>query len=294
MRLGPWTLLFALFLPAAFLRADCVNDNRSNKRAGILVTDFTITGTQTVGATDLAKLTSDFIGSCYDDDSEELGERLRAAFQDRGYFAVEVKSLGIKPRDPLGTPKPVSVEAEVSEGVQYRLAQVTFVDAHAFSPAKLREQFPLQKGDLFERAKVASGLESLRKLYGTNGFLDSMAIPETKLASDGTANLNISIQEGPQYHMGKLDIVAADEVKLRLRAEWKLAEGDAYDHTYIDRYLEANRDLLPAGFSRANIITTQNCPDAVVEVRLIIDPAEEASHAELKNVPCKEHHDAAK
>ncbi len=294
MRLGPWTLLFALFLSAVFLRADCVNDHRSNKSAGILVTDFTITGTQTISATELAKLTSDFIGSCFQDDADELGERLRAAFQERGYFAVEVKSLGIKPRDPLGSPKPVSLEAEVSEGARYKLAEITFVDAHAFTPETLREQFPLQKGDLFERAKVASGLESLRKLYSTKGFLDWTAIPETKLSSNGTANLNLSIQEGPQYHMGKLNIVAADEVKLRLRNEWKLAEGAAYDQTYIDRYLEANRELLPAGFSRANVNTTQNCPDAVVEVRLMIDPAEEMSHAQQKNVPCEEHHDAPK
>ena len=292
MRPGPWTLLFALFLSSAFLRADCVNDHRSNKTAGILVTDFTISGTQTFSATDLAKLTSDFTGSCFNDDTEELGERIRAAFQDRGYFAVEVKSLGIKPRDPLGNPKPVALEAEVSEGVQYKLAEITFVNAHAFTPEKLREQFPLQKGDLFERSKVASGLDSLRKLYGTTGFLEWMAVPETKLASDGTANLNISIQEGPQYHMGKLDIVADKEVASRLRGEWKLAEGDVYDQTYIDQYLEANRSLLPVGFNRDNVQRSQNCPDAVVGVRVIIDPDEDASHAEPKDVPCKEHPDS--
>jgi hypothetical protein len=100
--------------------------------------------------------------------------------------------------------------------------------------------------------------------------------------------------EGPQYHMGKLDIVADEEVTARLLAEWKLAEGDVYDRTYIDQYLDANRDLLPAGFSRANVHTTQNCPDAVVEVRLIIDPAVETSHAEPKNVPCKQHQDVSK
>jgi outer membrane protein assembly factor BamA len=287
-------LLFALFLSATFLRADCVNDHRSNKKAGILVTDFSVTGTQTIGATELAKLTSEFIGSCFNDDTEELGERLRAAFQNRGYFAVEVKSLGMKPRDPLGSPKPVSVEAEVSEGARYKLAEITFVDAHAFTPETLREQFPLHKGDLFERSKVASGLESLRKLYSTKGFLDWAAVPETKLASNGTANLNLSIQEGPQYHMGKLDIVAAEELKLRLRAQWKLTEGDVYDQTYIDQYLEANRDLLPAGFSRVNVTTTQNCREAVVQVRMLIDAAEDTSHATQKSIPCEEHRDVSK
>jgi outer membrane protein assembly factor BamA len=294
MRLTLWALFFALFFSAVLLRADCVNDHRSNKNAGILITDFTITGTRTIGATELAGITSDFIGSCFDDKTEELEERIRASFQNHGFFAAKVKSLGFKPGDALGVPKPVTVEAEVSDGLQYKLAEIAFVENHAFSSEKLRQQFPLKRGDLFARAKVGSGLMSLRKLYSTEGFLDWSAIPETQFASNGTANLNISIQEGPQYHMGKLEIVADPEVAARLRTEWKLAEGSVYDHSYIDQYIEANRDLLPAGFSRANVRTIQNCPDAVVEVRLIIDTAEDTSHAEPKNVPCKEHHDAPK
>jgi outer membrane protein insertion porin family len=294
MRLTPLTVFLALLFSAAFLHAQCVNDRRSNKNAGILIADFTITGTQTVGAPELARITSDFTGSCFDEDSEELEERIRASFQERGYFAVEVKSVGFKPRDPLGVPKPVTLEADISNGPQYKLAEITFVENHAFSSEKLRQQFPLKRGALFERGKVASGLQSLRKLYGTGGFLDFVAIPETKFASNATVNLNISIQEGPRYHMGKLDIVADKEVAARLRAEWKLAEGGVYDPTYLDRYLERNRDLLPTGFSEANVHKIQNCPDAVVEVRLIIDPAEDASHAEPKNVPCEEHHDVAK
>jgi outer membrane protein assembly factor BamA len=264
------------------------------RRLESYITDFTITGTQTIGATELARITSDFIGSCFDETSEELEERIRASFQERGYFAAKVNSLGFKPRDPLGVPEPMTLEAEISDGPQYKLADIMFVENHAFSSEKLRQQFPLKMGDLFERDKVASGLVSLRKLYGTQGFLDFTAIPDTKFASNATASLNISIVEGPQYHMGKLDIVADKEVAGRLRPEWKLTEGDVYDRTYIDEYLQTNRDLLPLGFSRANVHTIHNCPDAVVEVRLIVDPAEDTAHAEPKNVPCEDHHDVSK
>ena len=289
MRLTPWTLFLIIFLSASFLPAQCVNDNRTNKNAGILVTDFTISGTQTISATDLARITGDLIGSCFDEDSEEMEERVRALFQDRGYFKSEVKSLRFKPRDPLGVPKPVTLEGEVSEGARYRLAEITFVQNHAISSQKLREQFPLKKGELFERGKVASGLESLRKLYGTQGFLDFTAIPDTKFGSNATVNLNLSINEGPQYHMGKLETVADKEVAAKLHAEWKLAEGDVYDYYYIEQFLETNRDSLPRGFSRANVHTIQNCPDAVVEVRLLVDPTKDTSQAEPKNVPCEDH-----
>ena len=284
--------LAVLILSASLLSAQCANDRRQNKNAGILISVFTITGTQTISAPDLALITSNMIGSCYDENSEEMEERLRAVFQDRGYFKAEVKSLRFKPRDPLGIPKPVTLEGDVSEGPQYKLADVSFVNNHAFPVAKLRQQFPLKKGALMERGKVASGLESLRKLYGTRGYLDYIAIPETHFGSNATVNLTATIEEGPQYHMGKLDIVAEEEAAGRLRMQWKLAEGAIYDTTYIDDFLIAARDILPYNFSRANVETTQNCPETLVQVRLIVDPAQDKSSSEQKNVPCEDKKDA--
>jgi hypothetical protein len=119
-----------------------------------------------------------------------------------------------------------------------------------------------------------TGLEN-RKLSGTHGFLDWTAVPETTFGSNATVKLKISIEEGPQYHMGKLETVGDKQLAARLSADWNLAEGNVYDRTYIDQFLETNRDSLPVGFSRANAQTIQNCPDALVEVRLILDPAEE-------------------
>jgi len=293
MRLIPWGLLLGFFFPA-FLHAQCGKDHRSNKDAGILISDFTISGTQAIGATEIARITSDFIGACFDEDSDEMEERVRASFQDRGYFTVKVESMEFKPRDPLDVPKPVMLEAEISEGPRYKLGEITFTDNHALSSKKLREQFPLKRGDLFERGRVGAGLESLRNLCVTQGFLNFSAVPETTFASNAIANLNISIEEGPQYHMGKLGIVAEKETAARLHAEWKLTEGAVYDQSYIDRYLDTNRDLLPVGFSRADVQTIQNCPDAVVEVRIMVDPAKDESHAEMKNIPCEKHDEVRK
>jgi outer membrane protein assembly factor BamA len=283
-----WVWIVAVFLFRTLLHGQCVNDHRSDKNGGILISDFTITGTQTISTTELARITSDMIGSCYDEDSDEMGDRVRASFQDRGYFSAEVKSLRFKPRDPLGVPKAVILDGEVSEGPRYKLGQVTFVANHAFAAEELRQQFPLKKGALVERDKIASGLQSLSKLYAASGYLDCVAIPETESASNATLNLHLTIEEGPQYHMGKLDIVAEKEPAARLRTEWKLTEGDVYDNTYIDKYLATNSALLPGGFSRADIQTIRNCPDALIHVRLIVDPAQATSHPELKNIFCEE------
>jgi len=98
MRLTLWALFFVLFFPEAFLHAECVNDHRSNKKAGILITDFTITGTQTISATDLSRITSDMIGSCFDEDSDEMGERVRASFQRTDHPSLAGIAVEVFPR----------------------------------------------------------------------------------------------------------------------------------------------------------------------------------------------------
>src|SRR5258708_32739755 len=191
--------------------AECANDHRSDKHGGIVVIDFTIIGTTTVSSTELARLTRDFVGSCYNDESEEMQERLRAGFQNRGYFAVNVKSLSVKPRDPLGIPKPVTVEAEVAEGPRYKVGEITFLENHAFSAERLREEFSLKKADVFERDKRASVLESSRKIYSSSATLDFLDIRGTSPSSNGTMTLKVTAGEGPQYRTGWLETLAADE-----------------------------------------------------------------------------------
>jgi outer membrane protein assembly factor BamA len=121
----------------AFLHADCANDqdHRSSKTSGLLITDFTISGTQTLSSDEIASIASKMTGSCFDENSEELEGRIRELFQERGYFAAVVKSLRIKPSDLLAVPKPAALDAEVLEGSRYKLAEITFVGNHAFDTA---------------------------------------------------------------------------------------------------------------------------------------------------------------
>jgi outer membrane protein assembly factor BamA len=201
---------------------------------------------------------------------------------------VEVKKLDLKPRDPLAIPKPVIVEAEVVEGERFKVAQINFLKNHAFSEERLRQEFPMKKGDYFRRNLIADSFDGIRKLYSTVGYLDMMMIPETLPGSNATMDLNLTVEEGPQYHMGKLEIVAGKESSARLRTAWKLDEGSPYDKTYIDDFIASNRTMLPAGFSRQNVDVGINCPDAQVSLRLMVDPAEDTSHSKPKNVPCRE------
>ena len=287
-------LSFVGYLTLTCLAQECPSDHREHKTGGILVKDVTITGTQNLTSDELLQMSGSMIGACFNDDPEEISERLRAQFQDRGYFAVEVKSVGFKPLDPLANPKPVVVEAEVTNGPQFLFSELTIAGNRGVPADTLRQAFAFKMGDVFERAKVATGLEHLREIYGKHGYLDSYSIPETRPASDGKISLTITIHEGPQYHMGKLEIVAEREVAARLREAWKLQEGAVYDRSYIDTFIDENGSLLPNGFKRDDVATAVNCPEELVNVRLVLDPAKASTDNKWTSVPCKEKDDASK
>jgi len=273
---------------ATTIHAQCAKDqdHRSNTNSGIFVADFTISGTTALTSSELAGITGQLAGSCFDENSEELEARVRMLFQDQGFFNAEIKSLHIKANDPIGKPKPVSLEAEVAEGSKCRLGEIKLVGNHAFSTAQLRAQFSLSNGDVFERTKIAAGLQGLRKVYASAGFLDCTIIPDTMPQSDATIVLSLHIEEGTQYRMGKLEILAPNELSDRLHTEWQLSEGSIYDFTYVDQYLEANRTLLPSGFSREGVRVVRDCPEGLVEVRLLVSEKDEASRTAPKDVEC--------
>ncbi len=201
-------LSLACLLCPLFANAECEKqqDHRSNKSRGIVVADFKIAGTGKIGSVELSKIVNTFTGSCFNDDSEELEERVRAAFQQRGYFLAEVKNLRTKPLDVLASPKPVDLEAEVAEGRRHRLADIELTGNSSFSGKRLRRQFPLRTGDVFDRDKIASGLEALRRLYASQGYIDCTFVPNTRLLSDAKVDLIVSVEEGKHYRMGTLYI----------------------------------------------------------------------------------------
>jgi hypothetical protein len=115
-------------------------------------------------------------------------------------------------------------------------------------------------------------------------FFNSHA--EVHVPSEGTAILSISILEGVQYHMGKLEIFAQKEAAESLLSKWELPEGAVFDRTYLDKYIGSNRSLLPPEFQREHVQIVRDCPDATVDVRLPLDAMDPRSQSLPKDSEC--------
>jgi hypothetical protein len=169
-----------------------------------------------------------------------------------------------------------------------------FAGEHAFDAASLRSQFPLRKGDVFDRSKIAGGIDSVRKLYATDGFIDWVAIPDTEILSDATIILSLSMTEGPQYRMGKLEIVAKKELADRLQGDWELPEGAVFDRTCVEKYISKHSSVLPPGFTPQDVKLVRNCREASVEVMLLLDATALSSGLQPKDVECDPPNNASK
>jgi len=285
----------AVILFAANLWAECAPDYRSDKKAGVQIADVTIDEASGLDSSELAAIRNKLIGACADEDSDSLEQVIRAFFQNEGYFTAIVKDLELTTLEPLSRPKQVKLEATVTVGPLYHLAEVKFVGNHAVPEPKLRDVFSLRKGDIFKRSRITSGFVRLSKVYSKQGFGDSFFIPDTEKLGDFTILLTVTVNEGPQYHMSKLKIFARQQDAAdRLQSQWRLPEGAVFDFEYPAEYLEANRALLPSNFDPSALQIVRNCPEASIEVRLILDQTSPELQSQASEVKCEESHDSAK
>ena len=86
--------------------------------------------------------------------------------------------------------------------------------------------------------------------------------------------------------MGKLEIFAKKEIADRLRTEWPMPEGAAFDFTYLDKDIGHNRSLLPPEFQREHVQLVRDCQDSTVDVRLPLDATDPRSQSVPKDLGC--------
>jgi outer membrane protein assembly factor BamA len=162
------------------------------------------------------------------DFAEEFGERVRAEYQNMGYFKVEVMAQALKTADE----HVYDLEAQVrSIGPQYRLGDIRFLRTTVFPVAELREQFAIGPGEVFSRVKVAEGLEKLRYLYGSQGYVNYSPVPMTEFDDEkDVVNLTINSDEGKQFRVGEIEILGVDnDTKARALSELAIKTGDIFN-----------------------------------------------------------------
>jgi outer membrane protein insertion porin family len=177
---------------------------------------------------------------------EEDTERVRAEFQNRGYFKVLVDDPKTEIHDtghtgfhvPLvqaGLGKSVDITMPIEEGARYHLGSITFKNNKAIQNTNaLRSLFPMKDGDIFSRDKIAKGLENLRKAYGESGYINFTSVPDTKFDDEKKiVDLVIDVDEGKQFYVRRIEFQGNTTTRDKvIRREIALEEGQVYNSRY--------------------------------------------------------------
>jgi outer membrane protein assembly factor BamA len=167
----------------------------------------------------------------------------------------------------------VDVHFPVTPGLQYKVTEIQFSAASAFPQEKLRELIHQQLGQPADAVKLEDDLGSIKKLYGTRGYM--MASVQAKPEMDdaqSTLKYRLEIHAGDVFKMGDLDIRGLDSRSTtRLIEAWKLRSGDPYDSSYYQRFLKETDQLLPEGPWKITFHETPDENDKTVDVTLRFD-----------------------
>ena len=181
-----------------------------------------------------------------DEVTSEAVERVKAAWQNRGYFKADVSGEAKTLTSGPGSAR-IALAVHVNEGRQYRLEKITFKNNAVIRDASiLRSLFPIEDGDLFDRDKIGHGLDAVRKAYAEMGYINFTSVPATKFDDENKLiDLDINLNEGKQFYISGISILGSDERAPRdASREMPFQPGDIYNQRLLELFLLKHASLL--------------------------------------------------
>jgi outer membrane protein assembly factor BamA len=176
--------------------------------------------------------------------TDEALERVRAGWQDHGYFKVEVSGDATTlTRSPLS--QRIALSVHVDEGMQYNLGAIKFKHYKAIGDASvLRLLFPMRDGDILSRQQVATGLENLQKAYGEMGYINFTSVPNTKFDDEKKlVYLDIDLDEGKQFFFSSVTVLGVNE-RARQEISKDFPIGQVYNWRLLEQFLVWHSSML--------------------------------------------------
>ena len=228
------------------------SDSRQRSGPVVTIAELRFEGDLSIGTADRGQISASISRQPHFGDRDEVTsqvlERVRAAWQERGYLKVEVrgdaKMLSNSPVDER-----VAVTVHVDEGQQYRLERITFKNNSVVSKAEaLRNLFPIRDGDVFNRNLIVEGLDKLRNAYAELGYINFISVPNTQIDEGSqTISLDIGCDEGKQFFVSRINFMGLDEsVFQNVREDLFVKPGDVYNRRLVKLFLDEHASLLQA------------------------------------------------
>lgn len=162
----------------------------------VIIGHIAIVDTPGISEHELEKIAHEVEGkACTQDSATQcIGERVRNAFQERGYFKAAVLEPRLKPSTSAGK---AEANVVVEPGVQYRLAKFELIGKPIFSPSELAPAITVHTGTIFNIRDVRETMENLRQYYISRGYSKIYMVPSTQV-NDQKGEITVSLDVQPE------------------------------------------------------------------------------------------------
>jgi outer membrane protein assembly factor BamA len=191
-------------------------------------------------------------GDSLDGATDEAIERVKAGWQDHGYFKAAVTGdAKILSSSPIS--QRIALSVHVEEGLQYSLGGIIFEHKTIGTVESLRGLFPIKDGEVFSREMIATGLENLRKAYGNLGYINFTSVPNTKFDDENKlVFLDIDLDESKRFYLNGVTILDVDEPARReLLDDFPLKRGQPFSQRLVEIFIRNHAARLPGGYDQA-------------------------------------------
>jgi outer membrane protein assembly factor BamA len=169
-------------------------------------------------------------------------EEVRPIYLSHGYLGVSFgppsSRMAGDPRSAL--PNKLIVQAPIDPGPVYSWGGVTWKGNYSLPAESLDDFVKLKTGDLADGMKIESAWEGVRDFYSRRGYLDAKvdAVPSFDETTK-RVTYTVSVDEGPQYHMGQLILTGLSmDGERRIRAAWTIAAGAIFDKNVYEDFVD--------------------------------------------------------
>ncbi len=170
-----------------------------------------------------------------------LQKDVRGFLQSRGYLNAKINELKDRTNE-----QDSKITVSIEEGLRYRLGSINIQGAKVFTSEQLLEKLNLKTGDIADSQELFQWLyERVKKLYEDNGYvqnsfeLEPTLKPDKEKATEGIADLEVVVDEGLRFTIGKIEFVGNGKTSDRvLRSELLIKEDEIFNQQRLVESIE--------------------------------------------------------
>jgi len=170
-----------------------------------------------------------------------LSEAIKPLYLQQGFLRVKLGPPQVRlTGDPdQKLPSQIPVYVPVTKGDIYRSNEVRWTGNTLVSEFTLNSFLGLKHGVIADGLQIEAGWDRAREEYAHRGYLEAKFDPLPAYDDQAhTVSYSVSIQEGPQYHFGKMILTGiSPAAERKLHAAWPFSAGEIFDKAKFEELL---------------------------------------------------------